>query len=88
METQYIIIHLFFKIYQKIYNKALKYEYIKDKEVIIYKDELDVILKIEDKKARDLLFVSLVYYKWGLRYPQPSALRRCGRCGLRTLDVT
>lgn len=53
------------KIYEKIYNKALKYEYIKEREVIVYKDELEKILSIQDKKARDLLFVSLIYYKWG-----------------------
>lgn len=53
------------KIYEKIYDKALKYEYIKDREVIIYKEELDKVLEVEDKRARDLLFVSLVYYKWG-----------------------
>lgn len=52
------------RIYNRIYNKALEYEYIKDKEVIIYKSEIDTILSIPDKKERDLLFVCLVFYKW------------------------
>lgn len=53
------------KIYERIYKKALEFEYIKDREVIIYKDELDKILEIKDQRVRDLLFVCLVYYKWG-----------------------
>lgn len=53
------------KIYDKIYKKALNYEYIKDREVVIYKSEMDKILEIKDKNARNLLFAGLVYYKWG-----------------------
>lgn len=58
------------KIYNKIYEKALQYEYIKDKEVVIYKDEMEKILSVENQDARNLLFTSLVYYKWGqtIRY--------------------
>lgn len=53
------------KIFNKIYDKALNYEYIKEKEVTIYKDEINKILEVPDKNARNLLFINLVYYKWG-----------------------
>lgn len=53
------------EIYQRIIEKAPKYEYIKDIEVTIYKSELDIINSIEDENCRNLLFCSLVYYKWG-----------------------
>lgn len=51
-------------IFTKIVNKALDYEFIYDKEVLIYKDELDTILTVENEDAQNLLFIYLVYYKW------------------------
>lgn len=51
-------------IFTKIVNKALDYEFIYDKEVLIYQDELDTILTIENDDAQNLLFIYLVYYKW------------------------
>lgn len=54
-----------YKIFDKIIAKANQYEYIKDRNVKIYKSELEIINSIENEKARDLLFICLVYYKWG-----------------------
>ena len=53
------------EIYSRIIEKAPKYEYVKDIEVKIYKSELDIINSITNENRRNLLFCSLVYYKWG-----------------------
>lgn len=53
------------EIYSRIIEKAPKYEYVKDIEVKIYKSELDIINSIKNENCRNLLFCSLVYYKWG-----------------------
>ena len=53
------------EIYSRIIEKAPKYEYVKDIEVKIYKSELDIINSIKNEDCRNLLFCSLVYYKWG-----------------------
>lgn len=51
-------------IYSKIISKANEYDFVTDIKVNIYKDELEIIKGVEDKYARSLLFVYLVYYKW------------------------
>ena len=51
-------------IFSKILKKAIKYPLIKNIEVKLYKEELDIITKIEDKYIKRILFVLLVYYKW------------------------
>ena len=53
------------EIYSRIIEKAPKYEHVKDIEVKIYKSELDIINSIKNENCRNLLFCSLVYYKWG-----------------------
>ena len=51
-------------IYSRILEKANNYAYVFDITVDIYKEEMDIIINIQDEKAKNLLFVSLVYYKW------------------------
>lgn len=51
-------------IYDKIIDKANQFDFITGLQVEIYKNELDVILSVENENARNLLFVYLVYYKW------------------------
>ena len=51
-------------IFSKIIEKSKEYEFITGKNIVLYKEELDVIKSLENEYARDLLFVYLVYYKW------------------------
>lgn len=54
-------------IYSKIINKANEYEFINGISINIYQCELDIIMSLEDTYARHLLFIYLVYYKWGVQ---------------------
>lgn len=54
-------------IFSKIINKANQYEYVTNKEIHIYQEELDNILSLEDENMQQLLFAYLVYYKWGVQ---------------------
>ena len=51
-------------IYERIIDKALKYDLIYDIKVDIYKSEVDIINSIDDELEKKLLFIYLVYYKW------------------------
>lgn len=56
-------------IFNKIIAKANEYEFVTNRKVLIYKSELDIINSVEDSRARDLLFIYLVYYKWASTVP-------------------
>ena len=56
-------------IFEKIIDKAQKFELIKDIKIDIYLEEINIIKNIEDINARNLLFVYLVYYKWACKIP-------------------
>lgn len=56
-------------IYNKIVERALAYPLVTNIKVVIYKSEIDVINKLEDKNAQRLLFMLLVYYKWAVNQP-------------------
>lgn len=58
------------KIYDKIIDKANDYEFVHDKVVKVYQEELDKIMAVEDEKLRNLIFIYLVYYKWAKQIPQ------------------
>lgn len=52
-------------IYNKIIDKAGDFQFITGVSVKIYKEELDVISSLEDENLQNLMFIYLVYYKWG-----------------------
>lgn len=51
-------------ICSKILNKANEYDFVTNINVNIYEEEMDVIMSLEDKDLRHLLFIYLIYYKW------------------------
>lgn len=56
-----------YSLFDKIIGKALKYDFITDIVVNIYKDELKVIDSLENEQMKNVLFSYLVYYKWAIQ---------------------
>jgi len=52
-------------IYSKIIAKSNEYDFVTNIKVPIYKSELEVIEALDSDSLKHLLFVYLVYYKWG-----------------------
>lgn len=51
-------------IFNKLIQQCKKSKIIKNKEIIIYNDEMDIIKSIDDLNKEKVLFVLLVYNKW------------------------
>ena len=52
-------------IYSKIIAKSNEYDFVTNVKIPIYKSELEVIKSLDSDVLKHLLFVYLVYYKWG-----------------------
>lgn len=51
-------------IFNKLIQQSKREPIIKDKQVIIYKDEIESIKSIQNKQLEQILFILLVYRKW------------------------
>lgn len=51
-------------IFNKLIQQSKREQIIKDKQVIVYKEEIESIKSIQNKQLEQILFILLVYRKW------------------------